>query len=160
MPFHHLRPCWILKDYARNRLEPVTGFEPVPEEWGTSVLPLHHTGVLPWKALSMAGLLYHFPNGVAPFEVVRSLGVWGLSHGCDGSGIPPAAAPSFRGAKKERVSMEVNWIEPSGQGISPEPCTTHGFGVGGTGGIRTHARLSSPVSFQDCSLIRLGTVPY
>ena len=76
-----------------------------------------------------------------------------------GSGIPPAAAPSFRGVKKEKLH-EVSRIEPSGQGISPEPCTTHGFGVGGTGGIRTHARLSSPVSFQDCSLIHLGTVPY
>ena len=54
-----------------------------------------------------------------------------------GSGIQPAAAPSFRGVKKEKLH-EVSRIEPSGQGISPEPCTTHGFGVGGTGGIRTH----------------------
>ena len=117
----------------------MTGLEPAPEEWGTSVLPLHHTGVLPWKALSMAGLLYHFPNGVAPFEVVRSLGVWGLSHGCDGSGIPPAAAPSFRGANPRIKEVWVSRIEPSGQGISPEPCTTHGFGfgVGGTGRNRT-----------------------
>lgn len=53
-----------------------------------------------------------------------------------GSGIPPAAAPSFRGVKKEKLH-EVSRIEPSGQDISPEPCTTHGFGVGGTGRIRT-----------------------
>ena len=53
-----------------------------------------------------------------------------------GSGIPPAAAPSFRGVKKEKLH-EVSRIEPSGQGISPEPCTTHGFGVGGTGRNRT-----------------------
>ena len=50
-----------------------------------------------------------------------------------GSGIPPAAAPSFRGVKKEKLH-EVSRIEPSGQGISPEPCTTHGFGVGGSAG--------------------------
>ena len=53
-----------------------------------------------------------------------------------GSGIPPAAAPSFRGVKKEKLH-EVIRIEPSGQGISPEPCTTHGFGDGGTGRNRT-----------------------
>ena len=53
-----------------------------------------------------------------------------------GSGIPPAAAPSFRGVKKEKLH-EVSRIEPSGQGISPEPCTTHGFGVGGSAGSRT-----------------------
>lgn len=53
-----------------------------------------------------------------------------------GSGIPPAAAPSFRGVKKEKLH-EVSRIEPSGQGISPEPCTTHGFGVGGSAGGRT-----------------------
>ena len=35
-----------------------------------------------------------------------------------GSGIPPAAAPSFRGVKKEKLH-EVSRIEPSGQGISP-----------------------------------------
>ena len=53
-----------------------------------------------------------------------------------GSGIPPAAAPSFRGVKKEKLH-EIIRIEPSGQGISPEPCTTHGFGVGGSAGSRT-----------------------
>lgn len=53
-----------------------------------------------------------------------------------GSGIPPAAAPSFRGVKKEKLH-EVSRIEPSGQDISPEPCTTHGFGVGGSAGSRT-----------------------
>ena len=53
-----------------------------------------------------------------------------------GSGIPPAAAPSFREVKKEKLH-EVSRIEPSGQGISPEPCTTHGFGVGGASRIRT-----------------------
>ena len=53
-----------------------------------------------------------------------------------GSGIPPAAAPSFRGAKR-KILYEVSRIEPSGQGISAEPCTTRGFGVGGTGRTRT-----------------------
>lgn len=28
-------------------MEPVTGIEPALEEWGTSVLPLHHTGIVP-----------------------------------------------------------------------------------------------------------------
>ena len=68
--------------------------------------------------------------------------------------------PVFPGCHITENFHEVSRIEPSGQDISSEPCTTHGFGVGGTGGIRTHARLSSPVSFQDCSLIHLGTVPY
>lgn len=54
-----------------------------------------------------------------------------------GSGIPPASAPSFRGVDKKEKLHEVSRIEPSGQGISPEPCTTHGFGVGGTGRNRT-----------------------
>ena len=35
------------------------------------------------------------------------------------------------------IEVWVSRIEPSGQGISPEPCTTHGFCVGGTGRIRT-----------------------
>lgn len=62
-----------------------------------------------------------------------------------GSGIPPAAAPSFRGVKKEKLH-EVSRFEPSGQGISPEPCTTHGFGVGGSAGGRTRVSwIMSPV---------------
>lgn len=55
-------------------MKPVTGIEPAPAEWKSAVFPLNYTGVLPWKALSMAGLLYHFSTGVAPFEVVHSLG--------------------------------------------------------------------------------------
>ena len=35
------------------------------------------------------------------------------------------------------IEVWVSRIEPSGQGISPEPCTTHGFGVGGSAGSRT-----------------------
>ena len=35
------------------------------------------------------------------------------------------------------IEVWVSRIEPSGQDISPEPCTTHGFGIGGTGRIRT-----------------------
>ncbi len=106
---HHVFLSNSLYKTVNTTMEPVTGIEPAPAEWKSAVLPLHHAGMMPRKALSWAGLLYHFPNGVAPFEVVRSLGIWDLSHGCDGSGIPPAAAPSFRGA----MFFQRNWLAGS-----------------------------------------------
>ena len=73
----------------------------------------------------------HLSGGTYPASVCNVQAMFA------GSGIPPAAAPSFRGATLQRNSHEVSRIEPSGQGISTEPRTTHGFGVGGTGRIRT-----------------------
>ena len=72
-----------------------------------------------------------------------------------GSGIPPAAAPSFRGVKKEKLH-EVSRIEPSGQGISAEPCTTHGFGVGGTGRARTGICLFMRCADRQHGLCRIA----
>lgn len=46
-PCHRLRPCWILKDYAHNRLEPATGVEPAYPAWEAGGLPLTYAGVVP-----------------------------------------------------------------------------------------------------------------
>ena len=82
-----------------------------------------------------------------------------------GSGIPPAAAPSFRGAlpsvpeRQKKDFYEVSRIEPSGHRFPGEPCTTHGFGVGGTGRTRTGNTLSYGAGAPTHSTVALPFAP-
>ena len=82
-----------------------------------------------------------------------------------GSGIPPAAAPSFRGALpsvpecQKKDFYEVSRIEPSGHRFPGEPCTTHSFGVGGTGRTRTGNTLSYGAGAPTHSTVALPFAP-
>ena len=54
------------------------------------------------------------------------------------------------------IEVWVSRIEPSGQGMSPEPCTTHGFGAGGTGRIRTSICLFMRCADRQHGLCRIA----
>lgn len=94
LPCHHLRPCWIVKDYARNRLEPATGVEPACPAWEAGGLPLTYAGVVPVSpgcqaaatVFALTPMTSGCPIPVFPSGGMASHGLapWGLStgHGC------------------------------------------------------------------------------
>ena len=134
-------------------LEPATGVEPAYPAWEAGGLPLTYAGVVPGCAPAGGGVIAlqgipFFPvkNGQKLPRPSALIFTSAAPHPtrkahCSALGLvagfrpprPRLSGVPIRGV----IEVWVSRIEPSGQGISPEPCTTHGFGIGGTGRTRT-----------------------